>query len=242
MELLLPMLTAPKNKNKKKNNNKKNKMKKQEEKKPKKWSAEEVVVWLEGLGLNEYSDAFRDAKINGKKLLALDKPQLKDLGVNKLGHVKKLTINIDLLKKMKKENDGQHHLQQLPGPLRRQRSRSNTFCEMMSFYCQSLDGDHIGIKCFLDGDISVLRVRPERLSYSYLMKKLHLMYRRRSAPSSSSSSSSTTMKKQLEVRYEDLGGDVIKVCCDEDVQYALNDWQSTLGRSLRSLKLFLEWA
>jgi hypothetical protein len=46
----------------------------------------DVVVWLRGLGLEEYEAAFRDNKINEQVLPSLTQEDLKEIGVGPVGH------------------------------------------------------------------------------------------------------------------------------------------------------------
>ncbi|XP_017848729.1 diacylglycerol kinase eta isoform X5 [Drosophila busckii] len=54
------------------------------------WSVNEVVTWLETMQLAEYVDSFLKNDIRGKELLTLGRRDLKDLGVVKVGHVKRI--------------------------------------------------------------------------------------------------------------------------------------------------------
>ncbi|XP_064639407.1 diacylglycerol kinase delta-like isoform X2 [Lineus longissimus] len=54
------------------------------------WTPEDVAQWLEGLGLGEYKDAFIKNDIQGPELLHLERRDLKDMGIHKIGHVKRL--------------------------------------------------------------------------------------------------------------------------------------------------------
>ena len=46
----------------------------------------DVVVWLRSLGLQEYEAAFRDNKINERVLPNLTQEDLKEIGVDPVGH------------------------------------------------------------------------------------------------------------------------------------------------------------
>src|SRR5271165_1283739 len=46
----------------------------------------DIVVWLRGLGLEEYEAAFRDNKINERVLPNLTQEDLKEIGVGPVGH------------------------------------------------------------------------------------------------------------------------------------------------------------
>ncbi|KAF5295424.1 hypothetical protein FQA39_LY13085 [Lamprigera yunnana] len=54
------------------------------------WGTQEVATWLETLQLNEYIDSFVKNDIRGRELLSLARRDLKDLGVTKVGHVKRI--------------------------------------------------------------------------------------------------------------------------------------------------------
>ncbi|KAL5290145.1 DGKD family protein [Megaselia abdita] len=61
------------------------------------WSVNEVVVWLETMNLSEYTESFLRNDIRGKELLTLNRRDLKELDVVKIGHVKRLLQAIKLL-------------------------------------------------------------------------------------------------------------------------------------------------
>lgn len=54
------------------------------------WDVSEVATWLETMQLGEYVDSFTKNDIRGKELLTLCRRDLKELGVTKVGHVKRL--------------------------------------------------------------------------------------------------------------------------------------------------------
>uniref|UniRef100_A0A1B0GQ62 Diacylglycerol kinase n=1 Tax=Phlebotomus papatasi TaxID=29031 RepID=A0A1B0GQ62_PHLPP len=54
------------------------------------WGVTEVATWLEAMQLAEYVDSFTKNDIRGKELLTLGRRDLKDLGVTKVGHVKRI--------------------------------------------------------------------------------------------------------------------------------------------------------
>uniref|UniRef100_A0A8D0KZ56 Diacylglycerol kinase n=1 Tax=Strix occidentalis caurina TaxID=311401 RepID=A0A8D0KZ56_STROC len=55
-----------------------------------KWGSEEVAAWLEVLGLGEYRDIFVRHDIQGSELILLERRDLKDLGITKVGHMKRI--------------------------------------------------------------------------------------------------------------------------------------------------------
>ncbi|XP_077063226.1 diacylglycerol kinase delta isoform X3 [Siphateles boraxobius] len=58
------------------------------------WGVEEVGVWLEVLCLSEYKEIFIRHDIRGPELLQLERRDLKDLGVTKVGHMKRILQGI----------------------------------------------------------------------------------------------------------------------------------------------------
>ncbi|KAJ8404597.1 hypothetical protein AAFF_G00334600 [Aldrovandia affinis] len=54
------------------------------------WGTEEVGVWLEQLSLGEYKETFIRHDIRGSELLHLERRDLKDLGISKVGHMKRI--------------------------------------------------------------------------------------------------------------------------------------------------------
>jgi hypothetical protein len=58
----------------------------------------DVGGWLRGLGLERYEAAFRENEINEKVLPSLTADDLKDIGVNIVGHRRLLLDSIALLR------------------------------------------------------------------------------------------------------------------------------------------------
>ncbi|CAL1533005.1 unnamed protein product [Lymnaea stagnalis] len=58
------------------------------------WTLEEVGQWLESLSLGEYRESFMSHEITGAELLNLERRDLKDLGVTKVGHLKRIQQGI----------------------------------------------------------------------------------------------------------------------------------------------------
>ncbi|XP_070213170.1 diacylglycerol kinase delta-like isoform X4 [Littorina saxatilis] len=54
------------------------------------WTVEEVGAWLDSLSLGEYRANFISHEIRGAELLNLERRDLKDLGVTKVGHLKRI--------------------------------------------------------------------------------------------------------------------------------------------------------
>ncbi|XP_050684613.1 diacylglycerol kinase eta-like [Leptidea sinapis] len=56
----------------------------------KSWGIKEVQAWLESIELGEYAEAFAKHDVTGRELLSLARRDLRDLGVTKVGHVKRI--------------------------------------------------------------------------------------------------------------------------------------------------------
>lgn len=54
------------------------------------WGLAEVITWLETMQLGEYVDTFTRNDVRGKELLTLTRRDLKELGIVKVGHVKRI--------------------------------------------------------------------------------------------------------------------------------------------------------
>nr|XP_004610937.1 unnamed protein product [Sorex araneus] len=63
------------------------------------WGTEEVAAWLERLSLCEYKDTFMRHDIRGAELLHLERRDLKDLGVTKVGHMKRILCGVKELRR-----------------------------------------------------------------------------------------------------------------------------------------------
>uniref|UniRef100_A0A158P7Y3 SAM domain-containing protein n=1 Tax=Angiostrongylus cantonensis TaxID=6313 RepID=A0A158P7Y3_ANGCA len=67
------------------------------------WSIKEVSAWLNSLGLPQYSSQFEANDIRGHELIHLEWTDMKDLGVHKVGHAKRLQCAIAELRKREVE-------------------------------------------------------------------------------------------------------------------------------------------
>ncbi|KAM6949441.1 diacylglycerol kinase eta [Aplochiton taeniatus] len=59
------------------------------------WESEEVADWLEALGLGEYREVFLSRDIRGCQLPQLQRHHLKELGITKVGHLKRILQAIE---------------------------------------------------------------------------------------------------------------------------------------------------
>ncbi|XP_062831675.1 diacylglycerol kinase eta isoform X3 [Anolis carolinensis] len=64
-----------------------------------KWGTDEVAAWLDLLSLGEYKEIFISHDIRGSELLHLERRDLKDLGITKVGHMKRILQGIKELER-----------------------------------------------------------------------------------------------------------------------------------------------
>jgi hypothetical protein len=57
----------------------------------------DIAAWLRGLGLDQYEPIFRDNDIDGDVLPSVTTQDLKDLGINSVGHRRRLLEAMNLL-------------------------------------------------------------------------------------------------------------------------------------------------
>jgi len=57
----------------------------------------DVAVWLRGLGLDQYTQLFRDNDIDGEILCGMTAEDLKELGISSFGHRRRLLSAITAL-------------------------------------------------------------------------------------------------------------------------------------------------
>ncbi|XP_022093446.1 diacylglycerol kinase delta-like isoform X4 [Acanthaster planci] len=70
------------------------------------WTPQQVGLWLDSLSLGEYRDNFIRNDIRGSELLTLERRDLKDIGVTKVGHIKRIQQAIKELEKRDGEQPG----------------------------------------------------------------------------------------------------------------------------------------
>ena len=61
------------------------------------WTTSEVGDWLDAIGLGEYKGVFDENCIEGETLASMSKADIKELGVEKVGHRVKLDKEIKKL-------------------------------------------------------------------------------------------------------------------------------------------------
>jgi len=68
-----------------------------ESKEVEKWTLSEVGEWLDHLQLGEYKYHFARHDIQGAELVCLQRRDLKELGISKVGHIKRILQGIENL-------------------------------------------------------------------------------------------------------------------------------------------------
>ena len=91
----------------------------------------DIATWLHGLGLQQYEQAFRDNAIDAAVLPELTAEDLKDLGVNLVGHRRKLLAAIALLRG-RREREPAVELTEVIGALTAERRQLTVmFCDLV---------------------------------------------------------------------------------------------------------------
>jgi PAS domain S-box-containing protein len=103
---------------------------------PATWTTAEVTKWLECQDLGHYKGSFIENSISGKEILDLEEDDLKEIGVAKLGHLKKLSKAISELREAKPVGNYRD-----PTPPR------------------ARDTDSIAFKCTFNGDLRMMKFR-----------------------------------------------------------------------------------
>ncbi|XP_063681030.1 diacylglycerol kinase eta-like [Bolinopsis microptera] len=70
------------------------------------WDLDHVIRWLNHLDLSQYCDVFKSHDIHGRELLELSHQDIKDLGLVKVGHIKRLLNAISELKQASQGGSG----------------------------------------------------------------------------------------------------------------------------------------
>ena len=73
---------------------------------PSQWTVKEVSIWLASIGFQEYVPTFAENLIDGKVLFDLNESDLEEIGVETLGHIKKMISHCELLKKAMNQENG----------------------------------------------------------------------------------------------------------------------------------------
>lgn len=68
------------------------------------WSTVEVGIWLESVQLGEYIEVFVNNDIRGKELLNLSRRDLKEIGMTKVGHIKRILMALKELHTVHEEH------------------------------------------------------------------------------------------------------------------------------------------
>lgn len=68
------------------------------------WSTVEVGIWLESVQLGEYTEVFANNDVRGRELLNLSRRDLKEIGMTKVGHIKRLLMAIKELNSIQEDN------------------------------------------------------------------------------------------------------------------------------------------
>ncbi|KJH44010.1 hypothetical protein DICVIV_09966 [Dictyocaulus viviparus] len=68
------------------------------------WSMNDVSLWLNSLGLAQYTKEFKSNDIQGYQLVHLERSDMKDLGIHKMAHAERLQSAIAELRRKEMES------------------------------------------------------------------------------------------------------------------------------------------
>jgi len=91
----------------------------------------DIATWLHGLGLQQYEQAFRDNAIDAAVLPELTAEDLKDLGVNLVGHRRKLLAAIALLRGRREREPAVELTEVIGASTAERRQLTVMFCDLV---------------------------------------------------------------------------------------------------------------
>lgn len=195
---------------------------------PSEWTVSDVGVWLDWLSLSEYRAEFMKNAVSGAELKELDNADFISLGINKVGHRKKLERRVKMLQHgldpMGEDDDGNSSHSSSHSSIQSSHSTNSKASHKSSAsasvasegYQAKLKKDKITLKCVFKDDISLLHVSP-LVEFAELGKKIKKEYGR-----------------MMEIKYKDAEGDLIRVKTTKGLRSAIKNWSGE-----GSLKLLL---
>ena len=144
------------------------------EKGPRNWTVGDVGMWLEFIQLSDFKTIFIENCISGEELIELQEEDLVTLGMRTLGHRKRAMKNIQQLRQ--NEDTGSFFREVEPD------NRSETSeSDSASLHSASTgvssqtftysEGDRIKVKLYYKDNVSMLSVRPVRITLRDLKRK-----------------------------------------------------------------------
>jgi hypothetical protein len=180
---------------------------------------DDVGTWLDYIHLSEHRAEFTKQSVSGSELVELDVDDLLELHVTKMGHRKKLTSHIKMLKHgldgayATNTDDGSSEgstsgFTRTGGGSSAGSASSSSKASNTSKAAGDTSGK-LNFKCYVGDDISVLHLSAN-VSYSQLKSKLRKEY-----------------GAKMVVQYKDLDGDKIRIKKSSHLKAAINECQST---------------
>lgn len=179
---------------------------------PMTWSITEVAGWLESIELGELSAQFMENSIGGSELLDLSQDDMKMLGVNKLGHRKKLIRKIGILRGDTTMTDSSS--QQISTS-----SIANSAADS-SEHSESSIGTprNMKAKCKWHGQWYAVNISAST-TFKSLKRQLEEQF-----------------GSKLRIKYSDMDGDQMSIKREADFREAIEEMR---GRGLNRIKLYL---
>ncbi len=116
----------------------------------------------------------------------------------------------------------QKGIEQLRSPPRSPRSTYHNSEHESQFISLCLDKMTVGVKCVYYDDISIVRLDPVNLRYKCLVDQIYKIHRR-----------------NLEIRYKDKEGDIVRIQTDAQLQYAYMDWHDGSKKERKAWRMAL---
>lgn len=176
---------------------------------PSQWNVGECAAWLESIELGELRDVFSENSIAGSELLELSESDMKDMGVNKLGHRKKLLKKIAALRGENSIAGSSSHTAQ-----------TSTIADSSGHEDDSVGrgSDRISVKCIFRDEWYSIKIT-RATTFKSLRRQLEDQFECR-----------------LRIKYADTDGDQVTIKREADLQECLRE---TSQRGSSRIKLYL---
>lgn len=180
---------------------------------PQTWSVNETAAWLESIDLPELKRQFIDQEVSGSELLELTDHDLREMGVDKLGHRKKIIRRIHVLRGDAVEGTSSSFLESSASEnqsLESSRSEDSATTSTNTY--------HITLRCLYKAEVYTVKYTKET-TYKSLRRELKRHF---GCP--------------LRIKFKDTDGDAISIKREADLAECI---KSAQVRGIRRMKLYL---
>jgi len=156
------------------------------------WSVTETAAWLESIELPELKRAFMEQEVAGSELLELTDHDLREMGVDRLGHRKKILRRVAVLKGDNVDTTSDSHLAESSSSnLDTSRSEDASFSSTGGSY-------HLSFRCLYKSEMHVIKHSKE-LTFKSLRRELKKQF-----------------GHHLRIRFKDYDGELISMKRESD--------------------------